>query len=89
MQEQVCEPVSGGSGVVGWWIAMQAPRGGYRLAVGGNRGLRLAPELLGGGRRVCGGKGEEEEPTGRVVVTPQGEYPRRGQSMWEEEHKLV
>lgn len=68
---------------------MQAPRGGYRLAVGGNRGLRLTPELLGGGRRVGLGQCKEEKPTGRVVVTPQGECPRRGQSMWEEKHMLV
>lgn len=52
-------------GGVGWWSVIQALRGGCRLAVGGNRGLRLTPELLGGGRRVSWGKCKKEEPTGR------------------------
>ena len=50
--------------MVGWWSVIQAPRGGHRLAGGGNRGLRLIPELLGGGRRVGWGWCREEEPTG-------------------------
>lgn len=75
--------------MVGWWSVIQALRGGCRLAVGGNRGLRLTPELLGGGRRVSWGKRKEEEPTGRVVVTPQGGCSKRSQSKWEEKHMLV
>ena len=74
---------------MGGGVSCKPPEEATGWLWGGNRGLRLTPELLGGGRRVSWGKCKEEEPTGRVVVTPQGEYPRRGQRMWEEEHKLV
>ena len=46
------------------WSVIQALRGGCRLAVGGNRGLRLTPELLGGGGRVSWGNARRRNPQG-------------------------